>query len=462
MPLLRRSVARNPGLMPSKTTCGLVSLGCSKNLVDSEVMLGLLQQAGLEIVPDAAQAEVLIVNTCTFLREADQESLETLKEMAAHRRRGTCRALVVTGCMVQRYAEHVHELVPEVDALVGTGDCQRIVEAVQTALRGERFASVSPPTEVYDSRTPRLVSTPRWTAYVKIAEGCDQQCAFCVIPQVRGPYRSRPIEDIVEECQRLVGAGAKELVFLSQDSTRYGIDQYGRPSLAALIQSAARVSGLEWLRLLYWFPNFVSDELLQAVAENANVCEYIDLPLQHADSDILRAMRRPGTEDSNRRLLQRIRNVMPDAALRTAFIVGYPGETDAQFETLLGFVRDCEFDHVAAFTFSPEPGTPAAEVETQVPAAVAQERYERLLCMQQGISLKKNRSWIGRSLPVLVEEVTAPGEGSGRSFRDAPDVDGSVVLSANRLGADRLRPGDLLPVEITAAEPYHLVGVAQQ
>jgi ribosomal protein S12 methylthiotransferase len=443
--------------MSSKTTCGLVSLGCSKNLVDSEVMLGLLQQAGLEIVPDATQAEVLIVNTCTFLREADQESIDTLREMAAHRRRGACRALVVTGCMVQRYAEHLHELVPEVDALVGTGDFHRIVEAVRTALGGDRFSSISTPTEVYDSETPRLVSTPSWTAYVKIAEGCDQQCAFCVIPQVRGRYRSRSIEDIAQECERLVGAGAKEIVFLSQDSTRYGLDRYGKPSLAALIQSTARVDGLQWLRLLYWFPSFVSDELLQAVTENANVCQYIDLPFQHADSEMLRAMRRPGTDDSNRRLLQRIRNLMPDAAIRTAFIVGYPGETDAQFETLLSFVRDCEFDHVAAFTFSQEPGTPAAEMEGQVPAAVAQERYERLLGEQQGISLKRNQAWIGRSLPVLVEKVTAPGEGSGRSFRDAPEVDGSVVLAA-----DRLRPGEFVPVEITSAEPYHLVGVAQE
>lgn len=437
--------------MESTLSCGLVSLGCTKNLVDSEVMLGLLKESGFRLTHDPATADVLIVNTCTFLRDADAESLETLREMAALKRTGACKALVAAGCMVQREADRLREQVPEIDAFVGTGDFTRIVDAVRTALAGRPFTSLTLTPPDYRAATPRVLTTPSWTAYVKIAEGCNHRCSFCVIPQVRGPHRSRPVDDIVEECGRLTAEGAREIVFLSQDSTHYGVDLYGETALARLIEAAAEVEGLEWLRVLYWFPSSITDDLLTVMREHENVCPYVDLPLQHVAPEILRRMRRGGSVDEYRRLIQRLRRTLPDVALRTAFIVGYPGETEAQFEQLLAFVEEMQFDHVAVFKYSREPGTEAAAVSDQVPADIAQERYDRLLRAQQEISFERNKAWIGRQLTVLIEAIDASGDGVGRSYRDAPEVDGNVVVS----GAG-LHPGAFVVVEITGAEPYAL------
>src|ERR1051326_8371311 len=352
---------------------GMVSLGCPKNLVDSEVMLGLPQQSGHQLTRDAAEADVVIVNTCAFIDKAKQESIDTILEMAELKKTGSCQRLVVTGCMAERYRDELKAQIPEIDAVLGTGEVPDIVSAIGsstipllrangTAVTGESRL----PTYIYDADTPRLLATPRHYAYVKIAEGCDYKCAFCIIPTLRGNYRSRPADSIVREARALAARGVKELLLISQDTTFYGIDRGERGALARLLRELNAVDGLEWIRLLYLYPTTIDDATLAAMAECEKVCKYIDLPLQHASNDVLKRMKRPGTRKTYDALLTRIRRRVPGVALRTTFIVGFPGETDADVDELCGFVTDHGFDHVGVFTYSHEDGTSAFQLDNDV------------------------------------------------------------------------------------------------
>ena len=363
---------------------GMVSLGCPKNLVDSEVMLGLAQQAGHQLTRDAADADVLVVNTCAFIDKAKQESIDTILEMAEHKKTGRCKTLVVAGCLAERYRDELRAQIPEIDAVIGTGEVPAIVDAIGgpagSASRnpayvpllranGEPVGTSTPvagglkasglPTYIYDAETPRLLATPRHYAYLKIAEGCDYKCAFCIIPTLRGHYRSRPAASIVAEAERLAAGGVKELLLISQDTSFYGVDRGERGALARLLRDLNRIDGLEWIRMLYLYPTTIGDDVLDAMAEYEKVCKYIDLPLQHASDDVLKRMKRPGTRAGYERLLARIRTRVPGVALRTTFIVGFPGETDEDFAELQSFVDATQFDHVGVFTYSHEEGTSA-------------------------------------------------------------------------------------------------------
>src|SRR2546425_4810700 len=360
---------------------GLISLGCPKNLVDSEVMLGLAQKAGHELTNDAAGADVLVVNTCAFINSAKQESIDTILEMAQHKKDGSCRRLIVTGCLAERYRDELREQIPEIDAVLGTGEVPDIVKAIGGAHSGvspitfhKSLESLIPnpqslPTYIYDADTPRMLATPRHYAYIKIAEGCDYKCAFCIIPKLRGAYRSRPEDSVVREAETLAARGVKELLLISQDTTFYGIDRQERGALARLLRRLNTVPGIEWIRLLYLYPTTIDDETLAAMAECEHVCKYIHLPLQPASNPVLQRMKRPGTRQKYDRLLNHIRETVPGVALRTTFIVGFPGETTSDIEELESFVRDHGFDHVGVFTYSHEEGTSAYGLDNDVPQA---------------------------------------------------------------------------------------------
>src|SRR2546426_4308841 len=377
---------------------GLISLGCPKNLVDSEVMLGLARDAGHELTSDAADADVLVVNTCAFIDSAKQESIDAILEMAQHKKDGACRRLIVTGCLAERYREELKTEIPEIDALLGTGEVPRIVHAIGGAVNAmgaspltffkHRRESQIPnpkslPIYIYDADTPRLLATPKHYAYVKVAEGCDYKCAFCIIPTLRGHYRSRPAESIVREARALAARGVKELLLISQDTTFYGIDRQERGALARLLRALNEVDGLEWIRLLYLYPTTIDEDTLAAMAECEKVCNYIDLPLQHASNTMLKRMKRPGTRQTYDNLLARIRTRVPGVALRTTFIVGFPGETNADLEELCAFIGDHAFDHVGVFTYSHEDGTSAFALADDVPAKTKGARRNRVMSLQK-------------------------------------------------------------------------------
>ncbi len=435
---------------------GVISLGCPKNLVDTEVMLGLLSRAGFAIVGDAARADVLLVNTCCFIEAAREEAAEALTEAAALRRAGRARALVCAGCWPQAEAERLRARFPEVDAFMGPGEVADVVEVVEGALAGVRrpAPTAAPDAYLHAEGLPRLRTTPPWSAYVKIADGCSHGCRFCVIPRLRGRYRSRPLEAVVAEVRALAAEGVREVNLVSQDTTAYGQDR-GGPDLAELLCALDAVEGIRWIRLLYGFPARVSERLIEVIGGGSRVCHYLDVPFQHADPGVLRRMGRPGDGEVYLRLIARLREAMPDIALRSTFLVGFPGEGEAEFARLLAFVEAAQLDRAGAFSFSPEQGTPAAEMPDQVPAELAQERQEALMAAQQRISLERNRRWLGREIEVLIEGQDQRGRWVGRSFRDAPEVDGTVVLEPP--GA-RLRPGEFARARVTAAKPYDLVG----
>ncbi len=438
---------------------GMVSLGCPKNLVDSEVMLGSLRKGGYALTSDPACADVIVVNTCTFIEPARRESVETILEMAEYKRTGRCRRLVVAGCMVQQNHDALRREIPEIDALVGLNDIERIAEACALEA-GARFeASRSAARYLYTHDSPRLLATPRHSAYLKISEGCDHTCAFCAIPSFRGTQRSRPIPSIVEEAGRLAAQGAVEINLIAQDSTDYGADLGDGLTLAKLLRALDRVEGIRWIRVLYAYPNRVTDDFLDALASCSRVARYLDLPLQHADAGILKAMRRGGSASSHLRLIETIRTRVPGVALRTTFIVGFPGETEARFEELCRFVRQAEFEHVGVFTYSVEKGTPAAALADDVPSTVKEERRARLMGLQETIAARRNRRLVGRIVQVLVEGTAEESDLilSGRAEWQAPEIDGRVILTD---APEPLAPGRFVPVRIARAYPYDLVGAA--
>jgi len=435
---------------------GLISLGCPKNLVDSETMLGLLKDAGFEITGREREADVLIVNTCSFIDDAKEESIKTILELARLKEEGKCRALLVTGCLAQRYPGELQAEMPEIDGLIGTGLLPGVPGVVRRVLAGEKVVAVGAPGYLHSARLSRILATPGYTAYLKIAEGCDNRCSYCTIPAVRGPFRSREIDDLLAEAEELAGRGVKELILVAQDTTRYGKDLYGRPVLDGLLGRLAAVEGLVWLRLLYTYPTLLTDELIRLMAREKKICRYLDLPLQHAANPVLSRMNRRGGREEAARLVEKLRSEVPGITLRTSFIVGFPGETEEDFRELLDFMAQVRFDRVGVFAYSREEGTTAAEMSGQAPEAVKVERRERAMALQQEISLEKNRRKIGEEITVLVEESGLKERGfyTGRSEGDAPEIDGRVYFKADRI----LNPGDFVKVSVKGARPYDLTG----
>ncbi len=451
---------------------GFLSLGCPKNLVDGEVMLGLARAAGHEVTADARDAEVIVVNTCAFIDTAKEESVNAILEMAQLKRDGSCRRLVVTGCLAERYRDQLRAEIPEIDVVLGTNEVPEIVGAlngIQPALapvtffrpadfevRSSNFEGPRP-AYLYGADTPRLLTTPRHYAYLKIAEGCDYTCAFCIIPTLRGKYRSRDEDSVVAEAERLAAGGVRELLLISQDTTFFGIDRGTRGALARLLRRLDAIEGLAWIRLLYLFPTTITDDVLDAMAECDKVCKYIDLPLQHASADVLRRMRRPGNREAYDTLLARIRTRLPGVALRTTFIVGFPGETERDFEALLEFVRDTGFDHVGVFTYSHEEDTRAFALEDDVPAAVKAARRDAVMTLQQAIVRDRLSRRIGDRVTVMVDGPSPESDLvlTGRLEGQAPDIDAVVYL--DECDPSAFRPGDIVDAVITGARGYDLV-----
>jgi ribosomal protein S12 methylthiotransferase len=449
---------------------GWISLGCPKNLVDSEVMLGLAQQAGHELTNDAAAADVLVVNTCAFIDSAKQESVDAILEMAEHKKSGACRRLVVTGCLAERYREELKVEIPEIDAVLGTGEVPEIVNAIGGAVGSEKVApltfyrapstqhhSRSRPSYIYDADTPRLLATPKHYAYLKIAEGCDYKCAFCIIPTLRGAYRSRPADSIVNEARKLADRGVKELLLISQDTTFYGHDRKEAGALARLLRRLNDIDGLEWIRLLYLYPTTIDTETLAAMADCEKVCRYIDLPLQHASNAVLRRMKRPGSRQKYDDLLANIRARVPGVALRTTFIVGFPGETDDDVAELVEFVNNHRFDHVGVFTYSHEEGTSAHNLDDDVPGRSKAARRARVMAAQKRLIRTRNRQRRGELARVLIDGPASDHELvlRGRLETQAPDIDASVFLT--ECDPSRFRSGDFVEVEIVGTREYDLI-----
>jgi ribosomal protein S12 methylthiotransferase len=428
----------------------LQSLGCPKNLVDSEQMLGLVAQAGAEIVLDPNEADVLVVNTCGFIGEAKKESIEAILDLAQLKKRGTGKRLIVTGCLVQRYGAELEKALPEIDDFLGTGDFTRLPELLEGGRRID--------TRSYRHAAHLLPDVPRartghfFSAYLKISEGCDHRCSFCIIPKIRGRHESKPLESILAEAESLVDDGVVELNLIAQDLTAYGKDRRDGSSLSQLLRRLARIEGLRWIRLLYTYPRYVTDELLDTIAGETKVCAYIDMPLQHVSDRMLRLMRRERDGQAVRRLVDRMRSRVPGLSLRTSFIVGFPGESEADFEELEQFVTDARFDHLGVFRYSREEGTPAAGMEGQLPESLKQRRYHLLMRAQAEVAAQLHRAQVGSVLPTLVCGQDDSGRWYGRTPYQAPDVDGVVLLDK------RGEPGEIVSVEITAATVYDLEG----
>jgi ribosomal protein S12 methylthiotransferase len=450
---------------------GFVSLGCPKNLVDSEVMMGLSQEGGHTLTRDPADADVLVVNTCAFIDSAKEESINTILELAEFKKNGNCKRLVVTGCLGERYRDELTKQIPEIDAVLGTGEVPEIVGAIDGATKIRKIPltlvhSESPipnpqsrdlPTYLYDAESPRVFATPRHFAYIKVAEGCDYKCSFCIIPALRGHYRSRPVEAIVREARSLAARGVRELILISQDTTFYGRDLGEGTALPALLRALNDVDGIDWIRLLYLYPTTITDDILDAMADCDKVVKYIDLPLQHASDDVLRRMRRPGTGRLYGKLLERIRERVPGVSLRTTFIVGFPGETEDEFEELCAFVRNVGFDHVGVFTYSHEEGTTAYDRADDVPTVTKKKRRNALMAEQKRIVARAQKRRVGTCVEVMVDGPSPEHElvWRGRLAGQAPEIDPVVYFT--EANPETLRPGALLRAEIVGAREYDLV-----
>lgn len=434
--------------MGEKPTIAISHLGCEKNRIDTEHMLGLLVQAGYGVDTNEELADYVIVNTCSFIEAAREESVRTLVELAEANKK-----IVITGCMAQHFQSQLLEELPEAVAVVGTGDYHKIVNVIERAEQGERLTLVSAePTYIADETTPRYRTTTEGVAYLRVAEGCDYRCAFCIIPHLRGKARSRTIESIVAEAEQLVAQGVKEIILISQITTNYGLDIYGKPKLAELLRALGKVN-VPWIRMHYAYPTGLTPDVIAAIQETPNVLPYLDLPLQHSHPEVLRSMNRPWQGRVNDEIIERLKIAIPGAVLRTTLIVGFPGETEAQFEHLLQFVQRHEFDHVGVFTFSKEEGTPAYKLPDQLPQEVMDERRDRLMALQQPISWRKNQQEVGKTVEVLIEQENPEnGKLIGRSGRFSPEVDGLVYVD----GEAKL--GTIVPVKIHSADEYDLFG----
>ena len=440
------------------TKVGFISLGCPKNLVDSEVMMGLLSREGYELTPRADEAEILVVNTCSFIESAQKESIETILEMAEHKKFGAAKKLVVAGCLVERFRDQILEQVPEVDAVVGTGEVERIIEAVQGDLK---VLPAQPPSFLYHDFTPRIVTTPKHQAYIKIAEGCDHPCTFCIIPQLRGNFRSRRFASVIREAENLAAAGAREITLIGQDTTSYGEDLGLRDGLAQLLEKLAQVEDLLWVRFLYAYPNRVTQKMLETIAAHPRLAKYIDMPLQHVSRNVLARMKRGSHGDAFLKLLDRMRSTIPGVALRTSFIVGFPGETDSDFEELLQFVASAELDWVGVFEFSDVDNAASFPLDGKVDSATITDRRNRLMALQKKISREKLRRLKARTETALVEGPSKdnPLVWEARLESMAPDIDGKLYLTDIELPSGEVASsGDVARVEITKTDAYDLIG----
>jgi ribosomal protein S12 methylthiotransferase len=432
----------------------VVTLGCEKNLVDSEIMAGLIHGRGFQLVEEKEEATVIIVNTCGFIDAAKEESVNTILDMADLKQTAKLKALIVSGCLTQRYKKQLMEEMPEIDGIVGTGDFDKINHIVDEALRGKKPILVGNPVFNYDQDLPRQVTTPRYTAYVKIAEGCDNACTFCSIPIMRGSFRSRNMESIISEVEQLASQGVKEISLIAQDSTNYGTDLYDGFMLPTLLNKVSEVAGIEWVRLHYAYPGFFTDELIATIASNPKICKYIDMPLQHSVDAILKRMRRPGRQKDARELVRKIRENIPHVALRTSIIVGFPGETDEDFEDLKQFVRDMQFDRLGVFTYSKEDDTPASRLPDQVADEVKEFRANTLMEIQREISNLRGGNRVGQEIDVLIERYDGRSDVYiGRSQYDAPEIDGEVFVSNAQL-----KIGEIAKVRITHSYEFDLSG----
>ena len=429
----------------------MISLGCNKNRVDSETALGLMREKGYELTSEPAEADVLMVNTCGFIESAKEESIDAILEMAEYKRTGRCRMLVVTGCLAQRYEKELLAEIPEIDLLMGVNQYERLTDAIETFLvTGARQSLCGEKFDFFEH--DRVLTTPRYTAYTRIGDGCDNRCTFCAIPLIRGHYRSRDEGLIVEEVSRLAAAGVREHILVAQDTTRYGTDWQAHSALPELMARCAKIPGVDWLRVLYCYPDETDERLLDVIAQHDNICKYLDLPIQHINDEVLRRMHRRGDSRDIRRCLRLARE--RGLTLRTSIIVGFPGETEAQFEELLDFVREAQFDRLGAFTYSAEEGTPAARMPEQIPEEVKKERLDRLMTLQADISLRRNQARLGSVERVLVTDRGEDGLVLGRSEREAPETDGEIVFTAERPP----EVGQFCQVRLTRAEAYDLMG----
>lgn len=434
----------------------MVTLGCDKNRVDSEIMSGLIDERGYTLTDNEEEATVIVVNTCGFIDAAKEESIQTILEMAELKKTGSLKALIVSGCLTQRYKEQLMQEMPEIDGIVGTGDFHKINEIIDEALKGKKPIRVGNPVFNYEQVLPRRLSTPQYSAFIKIAEGCDNNCTFCSIPIMRGKFRSRSIESIVNEAERLAEQGVKEISLIAQDSTNYGTDLYDRFMLPELLNRVSEVDGIAWVRLHYAYPGFFTDELIETIASNDKICKYIDMPLQHSEDHILRKMRRPGRQRDARELIEKIRKAIPDVALRTSIIVGFPGETEEDFTNLCRFVEEIRFDRLGVFTYSKEENTPASRLPDQIDEETKEYRANVLMEIQRKIANEQNSRRIGSVIDVLVEQYDGRNDVYiGRSQYDAPEVDGEVYVTSPN---GPLNIGELYKVRVTHAYEYDLSG----
>lgn len=431
---------------------GMISLGCPKNQVDGEALLAKLAQAGYQIVNEIENSDVMIVNTCGFIEDAKREAIDTILEVAQYKEAGLISAIVVTGCLAERYQDEILKEMPEVDAVIGIGANSDIVKVCDKALCGIKTSNF--PNKCYlPLDGERMLSTPPHWAYLKIAEGCDNRCAYCAIPGIRGDFRSRTIESVVDEAKSLVNRGVKEIILVAQDTTKYGQDLYGEYSLDKLLKELVKIDGLEWIRLFYCYPQRITDSLIDVIANEDKVCKYIDIPLQHSDATVLKNMNRVGDGNDYRVLLNKMREAIPGLALRTTFMVGFPGETDEQFENLCEFVKDMKFDKMGCFTFSPEEDTPAFDMKNQIDEDVKKRRQEVLMNVQFFITEASNKSRVGNVYKVIVDSF-ADGKYTGRSYMDSPEIDSGIIFTSNK----ELNIGDFVDVKITDFDGYDLIG----
>ena len=432
-----------------------VSLGCDKNLVDTEVMLGLLASRGHQMVDSEEIADVIVINTCCFIHDAKEESIQTILEMAEYKKAGSCKALIVTGCLAQRYKQEIIDEIEEVDAVLGTTSYDKIVEAIDEALAGHTSVEMTDIDALPLVESKRLVTTGGHFAYLKIAEGCDKHCTYCIIPKIRGNFRSVPIERLLKEAEDLVAQGVKEIILVAQETTLYGKDLYGEKSLHKLLRELCKISGLRWIRILYCYPEEITDELIQVIKEEDKICNYLDLPIQHASEGILKRMGRRTSKEQLVEIIGKLRKEIPDIAIRTTLITGFPGETQEQHEELMEFVDEMEFDRLGVFTYSPEEDTPAAVMPDQIPEDVKEDRQAELMELQQEIAFDLAEEMIGREVLVMIEgKVADENAYVGRTYKDAPNVDGLIFVESE----EELMSGDFARVRITGALEYDLMG----
>ena len=432
-----------------------ISLGCDKNLVDTEVMLGMLASRGYEMTNDEQEADIIVINTCCFIHDAKEESIQNILEMAEYKKNGSAKALIVTGCMAERYRQEILDEIPEVDEVLGTTAYDRILDAVDAALAGQHEVMTADLDALPLPETKRLVTTGGHFAYLKIAEGCDKHCTYCIIPKIRGNFRSVPMERLLKEAQDLAEQGVKELILVAQETTLYGKDLYGEKSLPKLLRELCKISGIRWIRILYCYPEEITDELIQVMKEEPKICHYLDLPIQHANDTILKRMGRRTSKQELIDIVQKLRKEIPDICLRTTLITGFPGETQEQHEEVKEFVDTREFDRLGAFTYSPEEDTPAATFEDQIDEEVKEDRQADIMELQQEIAFDKAEDMIGREVLVMIEgKVADENAYVGRTYRDAPNVDGLIFINTDV----ELISGDFAKVKVTGALDYDLIG----